>query len=162
MYSIKNKVYLLLTLFLLFNLSGCSTTSYAVKELSLYQKSIISIGSIEVKFSKLALESSSFRTELTSTLKSSLDRFSGQDDDHILQVNLTQLDLADGGTSAMIGVFGGANKVKADVYLINNNEEQVAFYQVEGSYNFGGYTAFFDNESQVVNRLAEEILLLLN
>ena len=162
MHLVISKKNFLYTLILFLTLSGCSTTSYVIKELSLYEKSLVSIGSIEIKFSELALESDTFRRELASTLRSSLNKFSGLENDHTLVVNVRQLDFADGGTSAMIGVLGGANKVKADVYLVNNNEEQIAFYQIEGSYNFGGYTAFFDNQGQIVKRLAEEIILLLN
>ena len=65
----------LYTLFLLLILSGCSTTSYGIKELSLYEKSLVSIGSIEINFSELALESDTFRRELVSVLRSSLNNF---------------------------------------------------------------------------------------
>ena len=56
MQLVISKKEFLYTLILFLTLSGCSTTSYGIKELSLYEKSLVSIGYIEVKFSELIIQ----------------------------------------------------------------------------------------------------------
>ena len=57
---------------------------------------------------------------------------------------------------------GGGNKIEANVFIIDGNKEELSRFEVSGSYNFGGYTGFFDTEAEVVKRFTEEVIDLIN
>ena len=147
--------------FCLLILASCNTTSYAYNEITNEERAKLSIASIDIKFSGIALEDDGFRKLLEGTIKNDLRAFNKLGSDTLI-INITRLEFTDSGSAFAIGAFAGGNKIDAIVTIVDKNNEELSRFEVAGSYNFGGYTGFFDTEAQVAERFTEEVIKLIN
>tara|TARA_B100000965_G_scaffold88490_1_gene71856 strand:- start:656 stop:1132 length:477 start_codon:yes stop_codon:yes gene_type:complete len=158
MFIIKRNILLIICLAII---SACNTTSYAFNEITNDERASLSISKVDVVFSGIALEDDGFRKLLQSSLKNDLRAFNKQGSDTLI-IDIKKLEFTDAGSAFAIGAFAGGNKIEANVFIIDGNKEELSRFEVSGSYNFGGYTSFFDTEAEVVKRFTEEVIDLIN
>ncbi len=142
-------------------IASCNTTSYAYNEITNSERANLSIAKVEIVFSGIALEDEGFRKLLESSLKNDLRAFNKSGSDTLI-IDITKLEFTDAGSAFAIGAFAGGNKIDANVIIIDKNNEELSRFEVSGSYNFGGYTSFFDTEAEIVERFTEEVIELIN
>ncbi len=142
---------------------GCSTTSTFKDPLSIEERANLSVAEIKVEYRTWELENIKFTQNLIKALEEGLlskGTFSETGSDKIF-VEINSLEMVTTQDTLLVGVFAGSNRVLANVKILRD-DKIISEFSVDGDYNFGGYTVFYDLDEAVSKRLAEEILTNIN
>ncbi|MDO9581496.1 MAG: hypothetical protein Q7J24_00090 [Desulfomicrobium sp.] len=145
--------------------TGCSTKVVYNTQIPENYVKDSKIEKYDIQYNDGVLASRKLISQINFQLKEKIDKMNANGGTQKISINVhvSQVKIANVGSTLMLGAFVGNNELNGFVIVHDYETNKIiSSYAIEVDKNYGGYSAFFDLEQKMAEEFADQILRQIN